>query len=212
MTLEHGFLRNPIKNSAFTDRTNLPVWLVRWTVLVLFGILTSPAFACSCIWTSLEKSFHESDVVIEAKLRPGSATYTDSKQFGGLDRVVDVDVLRVWKGKQTDALSIRTWASTTCGYSFKKNMHIVVFASYERPQQATGDAEASEQGKDQPPLYTGYCSNNKVLSDDSQSASIVSKLDQLKDAAARSTETKKLSELRQKVRKILTESEAETPR
>ena len=81
---------------------------------------------------------------------------------------------------------------------------MVLFASYGKRTTSDTNAKEAIQEKEQPPLYTWYCSDNVELSDDASSQRIEQKLDRLQEKATEAHQTQKHGKvLRERIREIL---------
>lgn len=183
------------------------------SVLVVVGFLTVPTLACSCFWGSLESSFASADVVVEAKLRSGTEHFVNreiSNNLGkteallGPDRVSVVDVSKVWKGEDTDSLTIHSQTGYSCGYSIPEDKTMILFASFKIRSTTDENSGEAIPRVVKPLLYTGYCSDNVKLSDDASSQNIQQKLDRLQQKAEEAHKTQKHRKvLRERIREIL---------
>ena len=200
-------------NTFAFARKNGSKTVLQVLVLLSFGFLAFPSFACSCFRGSLESSFANAEVVIEAKKRPGTTRYDNRETFDGIDemekittqdRVSLVDVFKVWKGESTDAMTIRSGGENTCGYLIPEDQPVILFASFLDETTTVEGSEDSVPEKVERPLYTWYCSDNVELRDDAASQSIEQKLDRLQQKAAEAHKTKKhRAVLRERIREIL---------
>lgn len=174
-------------------------------VLVLIGVLSLPSLASRCFWGSLEASFSKADVVIKAKLRPGTTHIVSQESILSThEKVSVVDVLKVWKGESTDTLTIHSETGHTAGYTIPENKTMILFASYGKRTTTDKDSEEASQKQERPPLYTWHCSDNVELRDDASSRNIEQKLDRLQQKAEEAQTTKKHRKvLRERIREIL---------
>ena len=174
-------------------------------VVVLIGVLALPSLASRCIWGSLEASFSRADVVVKARLLPGT-THIVSREsiLSSHEKVSVVDVLKIWKGESTDTLTIRSETGHTGGYTIPDNKTVILFASFRKRSTTDQNSEEATLEEEKSLLYTWHCSDNVILSDDASSRNIEQKLDRLQQKAEEAHKTQKHRKvLRERIREIL---------
>jgi hypothetical protein len=122
------------------------------TVVLLMAVLLTPplAVACSCMRQEREQAFEEAVSVFE-----GRVTAIDAPADGPV--VVTFDVVRTWKGAESETFTLRTQTnSAACGYAFQSGTSYIVYT-----YQGDGDGE-----------WTGLCSRTSPADDPNAAADI----------------------------------------
>lgn len=91
--------------------------------LFIFLFYSGFSLACSCLSTvPLKRAFNSAEAVVLAEVINGE------KNSFVEDSYTELRLLKTWKGKYTDSLTVKTYASSTfCGVAFEMEKQYVLY-------------------------------------------------------------------------------------
>ena len=167
--------------------TNGNAILAAVILISLLTFVSSNAWACSCVFPTVEEDFQGSDVVFTGEalridqIEDERRIKWDEEEF--LETVeVELKLRETWKGTHEARKTVLTALhEPSCGYPFVVGNSYVVFA-YERKIEMGADKEEVEV------LYTHLCSANHERDYDRATQALQEELEELKSEMQQESE------------------------
>lgn len=117
---------------------------VLFVIVGAFLLYSTAVSACSCAPPGTpQEELNRSDAVFAGQVESIQDSLTSGFMGPGQDYDVTFDIMRVWKGPETDTLKVKTSSSSaSCGYSFQEGEDYLVYAN-EEYQVEDGDLTVS---------------------------------------------------------------------
>lgn len=95
-------------------------------ILLILLVITKYAEACSCVYSTITSNFYSSDFVAEVKILNTSLDPNDHNST-----FVEVEVLKLYKGKKTTRFKINS-GGDSCSFNVTKNSIWLIFSNSYR--------------------------------------------------------------------------------